>query len=88
MECLWHKSFNKCCCIFAGINPEKASTTNTTDNASPEATPCKKLDYEDYANYFIVMSGDLLGKNFGFTLYRIQFIPRGWCSWQAFVDLI
>lgn len=56
-------SVNKCCCIIAGINPEGTSTTNTSDNASPEATPCKQLDYQDYANYFIVMSGDLLGKN-------------------------
>ena len=69
-------SVNKCCCIIAGINPEGASTTNTTDNVSPEATPCKQLDYKDYANYFIVMSGDLLGTNFGLTLYRMQFSPR------------
>ena len=59
-------SVNKCCCIIAGINPEGASTTNTTDNASPEATPCKQLDYHDYANYFIVMSGDFLGN---YTIY-------------------
>lgn len=71
-------SVNKCCCIIAGINPEGTSTTNTSDNASPGATPCKQLDYQDYANYFIVMSGDLLGKNFIFLFHHVQFSPRGW----------
>lgn len=71
-------SVNKCCCIIAGINPEGASTTNTSDNASLVATPCKQLDYEDYANYFIVMSGDLLGKKkLCLLLTVLQFSPRG-----------
>ena len=48
--------------IIVGINPEGASTTNTTN--THESAPCKQLDYEDYANYFIVMSGDLLGNCF------------------------
>ena len=50
--------------IIAGINPEGASTTNTTVDTSPESAPCKQLGYQDYANYFIVMSGDLLGNCF------------------------
>lgn len=55
---------NNCCCIITGINPDGASTLNTTDDISPESAPCKQLDYQDYANYFIVMSGDLLGNCF------------------------
>lgn len=57
-------SVNNCCCIITGINPDGASTTNTTVDVSPESAPCKQLDYQDYANYFIVMSGDLLGNCF------------------------
>lgn len=69
-----YMSVNKCCCIIAGINPERASTTDTTDNTSPESVPCKQLDYQDYADYFIVMSGDLLGNYFiyNYSPYAVQ----------------
>ncbi|XP_020628427.1 synaptic vesicle 2-related protein-like [Orbicella faveolata] len=66
-----------------GINPEGASTTNTSDNASPEATPCKQLDYQDYANYFIVMSGDLLGLVFIF--FMVDKIGRKMVQFAAFL---
>lgn len=45
--------------MVLGINPEGVHNKKS-DHASH--ANCKQLDYEDYANYLIVMSGDILGK--------------------------
>ncbi|KAL9981395.1 hypothetical protein ACROYT_G010095 [Oculina patagonica] len=63
-----------------GINAERA---NTKDDISPEAGSCKQLDYEDYANYFIVMSGDLLGLVFIFLM--VDRIGRKMVQFVAFL---
>ena len=44
---------------MTGINSEGV---HAAKEGSSDTSHCKQLDYEDYANYFIVMSGDLLGK--------------------------
>lgn len=61
-ECFWYILVNKCCCIIVGINFEGVSIMNILDNVLFVVIFCKKLDYEDYVNYFIVMLGDFLGK--------------------------
>ena len=50
---------------FAGINPERADTVN-------EGAPCKSLDYADYANYLIVMSGDFVGNVLSFDFNKLH----------------
>ena len=44
--------------MILGINPEGTKSEESNDASGN----CKQLDYEDYANYLIVMSGDILGK--------------------------
>ena len=53
--------------MFSGINAEGVDTAKK--DVSHESNPCKQLDYEDYANYLIVMSGDLLGKDYSSWLF-------------------
>lgn len=49
---------------FSGINPGGVDSPSDKDDVPQGSSPCKQLDYEDYANYLIVMSGDLLGNDF------------------------
>jgi len=63
-----------------GINPEGVHNKKS-DHASH--ANCKQLDYEDYANYLIVMSGDILGLLFIFVM--VDRIGRKMVQLVAFV---
>ena len=56
--------------MVLGINPEGA---NKKESDFASHANCKQLDYEDYANYLIVMSGDILGKG---SVLHILFISQ------------
>ncbi|XP_073258870.1 synaptic vesicle 2-related protein-like [Porites lutea] len=56
---------------------------NDKDDVPQGSSPCKQLDYEDYANYLIVMSGDLLGLVFIF--FMVDKIGRKMVQLVAFV---
>lgn len=62
-----------------GINPEGTKSEESNDASGN----CKQLDYEDYANYLIVMSGDILGLVFIF--FMVDKIGRKMVQLVAFV---
>nr|XP_058942080.1 synaptic vesicle 2-related protein-like [Pocillopora verrucosa] len=63
-----------------GINSEGV---HAAKEGSSDTSHCKQLDYEDYANYFIVMSGDLLGLVFIF--FMVDKIGRKMVQFVAFL---
>lgn len=65
-----------------GINPQGTHSEESHDGPHG-SSPCKQLDYEDYANYLIVMSGDLLGLVFIF--FMVDKIGRIMVQLVAFV---
>ena len=56
--------------MFSGINVEGIDTAKK--DVSHGSSSCKQLDYEDYANYLIVMSGDLLGNDYSSCFFSSQ----------------
>ncbi|PFX26176.1 Synaptic vesicle 2-related protein [Stylophora pistillata] len=66
--------------LCRGINTEGV---HTAEEAPSDTSHCKQLDYEDYGNYFIVMSGDLLGLVFIF--FMVDKIGRKMVQFVAFL---
>ncbi|CAH3194308.1 unnamed protein product, partial [Porites evermanni] len=66
--------------MFSRVDPCRG---NDKDDLPQGSSPCKQLDYEDYANYLIVMSGDLLGLVFIF--FMVDKIGRKMVQLVAFV---